>query len=134
MLQAGGGTLDTANNNLVLTTAITGPGGLTKDGAGILNFQVPQAYLGGTTVNAGTLLLDSVGGSLPVGGALTVNGGLFDMSQIATGQTVGALAGTGGQIDLGANTLTTNSNTNTALAAQITGTGALIKQAPARWP
>ena len=89
---------------------------------------MPQTYLGGTTVNAGTLLLDSVGGSLPVGGALTVNGGLFDMSQIATGQSVGALAGTGGQIDLGANTLTTSSNTNTALATQITGTGALKKQ------
>ena len=60
-----------------------------------------NTYTGGTTVNAGTLLLDSVGGSLAPTGALTVNGGTFDMSQINGGtpgssMTVGALSGAGG--------------------------------------
>jgi autotransporter-associated beta strand protein len=127
-LAAGGGTIDTNGNNMVVSGTISGTGGLTKTGAGILNFQSAQAYTGGTTINAGTLFLDSVGGSLPVGGALTVNGGLFDMSDIATGQSVGALVGTGGQINLGANNLTTNSSASTMLATQIIGTGALIKQ------
>ena len=128
MLNAGGGTIDTNGNNLTVTGPITGVGGLTKNGAGILTFQTPQAYTGGTTINAGTLFLDRVGGMLPADGALTVNGGLFDMSDIATGQSVGALAGTGGQINLGAKTLTTNSSASTTLATQIIGTGALIKQ------
>ncbi|SEO74233.1 autotransporter-associated beta strand repeat-containing protein [Rhodospirillales bacterium URHD0017] len=127
-LNAGGGTINTNGNNLVMSGIISGGGGLTKNGNGILTFQTAMAYTGGTTVNAGTLFLDSVGGSLPTGGALTVNGGLFDMSDIATGQSVGALAGTGGQINLGANNLTTNSSASTTLATQITGTGALIKQ------
>jgi outer membrane autotransporter protein len=127
-INAGGGTIDTNGNNVIVSSAISGTGGLTKNGAGILNFQAAQAYTGGTTLNAGTLVLDSVGGSLPVGGALTVNGGTFDMSEISIGQTVGALSGAGGVISLGANTLTTNSSANTTLASQITGTGALIKQ------
>ena len=130
-INAGGSTIDSNGNNVTVSSAISGVGGLTKNGAGELRLQAAGTYGGGTTVNAGTLVLDSVGGSLPVGGALTVNGGLFDMSQISTGQTVGALAGSGGQIDLGSNNLTTNSNSNTTLATQITGAaggGGLIKQ------
>jgi len=127
-LNAAGGTFDTNGNNVIVSSAISGTGGLTKNGAGELRLEAVNTYGGGTTINAGTLVLDSVGGSLPVGGALTVNGGLFDMSDIATGQTVGALAGTGGQINLGANNLTTNSSASTTLATQIIGTGALIKQ------
>jgi outer membrane autotransporter protein len=128
VLNAGGGTIDTGNQFLVISTSISGPGGLTKNGIGTLDLQVAATHTGGTTINAGTLVLDSVGGSLPVGGALTVNGGFFDMSEIATGQTVGALTGTIGVISLGANTLTTNSSANTMLATQIWGIGSLVKQ------
>jgi autotransporter-associated beta strand protein len=127
-LAAGGGTIDTNGNNLVVSSAISGAGGLVKNGAGTLNFQTAMTYTGGTTVNAGTLFLDSVGGAPAPTGALTVNGGTFDMSDIATGQTVGALSGAGGIISLGANALATNSSSNTTLATQIIGTGALIKQ------
>jgi autotransporter-associated beta strand protein len=128
VLNAGGGTIDTNGNAMFVASAISGVGGLTKNGAGILDLAAANTYTGGTTVNGGTLVLDSVGGSLAPTGALTVNtGGTFDMSQISTGQTVGALAGTGGQIALGGNTLTTNSSANTTLASQITGTGSLVK-------
>ncbi|SEP44047.1 autotransporter-associated beta strand repeat-containing protein [Rhodospirillales bacterium URHD0017] len=127
-INAGGGTIDSNGNNVTVSSAISGVGGLTKNGAGELRLQAAGTYGGGTTVNAGTLVLDTVGGSLPVGGALTVNGGLFDMSQIATGQTVGALAGIGGVISLGTNTLTTSSSASTTLATTITGTGGLVKQ------
>ena len=48
----------------------------------MLDLQTANTYTGGTTINAGTLVLDSVGGSLAPTGALTVNGGTFDMSQI----------------------------------------------------
>jgi outer membrane autotransporter protein len=132
-LNAGGGTIDTNGNGLFLSSAISGAGSLTKNGAGVLDLAAANTYSGGTTVNAGTLLLDSVGGSLAPAGALTVNGGTFDMSQINGGtpgssMTVGALAGAGGIISLGTNTLITNSSANTTLASQITGTGGLTKQ------
>ena len=50
------------------------------------------------------------------------------MSQPGANQTVGALAGSGGIIALGGNTLTTNSSSNTTLASLILGTGGLVKQ------
>jgi autotransporter-associated beta strand protein len=65
-------------------------------------------------------------GSLAAGVALAVNGGTFNLN--GYNQTVGALSGTGGIISLGANTLTTNSASNTTLASVITGTGGLVKQ------
>jgi outer membrane autotransporter protein len=127
VLNAAGGTIETISN-LTVTRPITGVGGLTKAGAGVLTFQAAQAYTGGTTINAGTLFLDSVGGMLPTGGALTVNGGLLDISLSGANQSVGALSGSGGQINLGPQTLTTSSSANTVLATQIVGSGALVKQ------
>jgi autotransporter-associated beta strand protein len=129
-LAAGGGTIDANTNasSLFLAQPISGPGGLTKIGAGALILQGINTYSGGTTVNAGTLQLLS-GSALNAAGALMVNGGTFDMSAFGTGLTVGPLSGTGGIIALGANTLTTNSiGQNTTLASTITGTGGLIKQ------
>jgi autotransporter-associated beta strand protein len=54
-LSAGGGTLDTNGNNATLAGAIGGAGGLTKVGAGTMTLSGASTYLGGTTVNAGTL-------------------------------------------------------------------------------
>jgi autotransporter-associated beta strand protein len=119
----------------VISSAISGPGGLTKNGGGMLTLQTANTYTGGTTLNAGILFLDSVGGALASTGALTVNGGVFDMSDTATGQTVGALSGAGGTIALGSKVLTTNSAANTTLATLLIdgglggGTGgSLVKQ------
>jgi outer membrane autotransporter protein len=129
-LAAGGGTIDTSTNasSLFLAQPISGPGGLTKTGAGTLILQGINTYSGGTTVDAGTLQLLS-GSALNPAGALTVNGGTFDLSQFDSPLRVGALSGTGGTIALGPNTLTTNSiGTNTTLASTLTGTGGLIKQ------
>ena len=127
-INSGGGTIDSNGHDVVASTAISGAGGLTKIGAGTLSFRAAQSYAGGTTINAGTLFLDGIGGKLPGGGALTVNGGLFDMSLSGADQAVGALSGTGGRIDLGPRTLTTNSADSTTLATQITGAGGLVKQ------
>ncbi|WP_323122016.1 autotransporter family protein [Burkholderia alba] len=57
---------------------ITGTGALLKDGAGALTFNGTQPYSGGTTVNAGTLIVGDAthaGASLSGGGPVTVNAG-----------------------------------------------------------
>ena len=58
-LGAGGGTIDSNGNNVTVSGAISGVGGLTKNGAGELRLQAAGTYGGGTIVNAGTLVLDA---------------------------------------------------------------------------
>ena len=99
-------------------------GALIKQGSGTLTLTGANTYTGGTTINEGMLRLGA-GGSLASGGALTVNGGTFDLA--GNSQTVGALSGTGGKITLGSGTLTTDSASNTTLASAISGSGKLVK-------
>ncbi|HWU56471.1 MAG TPA: autotransporter domain-containing protein [Rhizomicrobium sp.] len=88
-----------------------------------------NTYTGGTIISSGTVQLGpqlaSIVASLAPTGALTVNGGVFDVNSHT--QTVGALSGSGGSISLGAGLLTTDTNSNTIFAGQITGTGVLAK-------
>ena len=112
-LGANGATFDTNGNNVVLGSALTGPGSLTKQGAGTLSLAGPNSYSGGTTVNAGILRLAS-GASLAAGSALTLNGGTFDLN--GNNQAVGALSGAGGAITLGNGTLTAGDSSSTILA------------------
>jgi outer membrane autotransporter protein len=71
-LQAAGGTFDTSGNNATLSGTISGPGSLTKIGAGTLVLSGTSSYTGATTVNAGTL---SVNGDISSSSGLTVNNG-----------------------------------------------------------
>ena len=104
---------------------ISGSGVLQQRGPGTTILTAANTYTGGTIVSAGTLRLGSAGSLAPTG-ALTVNGGTFDLN--GNIQTVGALSGTGGVLALGSGALTTDSASNTALASAITGTGGLTKQ------
>ncbi len=119
-----GGTFDTSGVSTTVSQSISGTGGLTKAGAGTLTLTSANTYTGGTTVTGGTLQLGS-GGSFANVGALSVNGGTFDLNSQT--QTVGALSGTGGAILLGAGSLTTNSASNTTLASIVSGSGSLTK-------
>lgn len=123
-LGAGGGTFNTTSGNITLSTAITGSGGLTKAGTGILTVSGANSYMGGTTINAGTLRL-ATGASLPTTGALTVNGGTLDFN--GNNVTIGSLAGAGGTLSLGASTLTVAEAGSTTFAGTLTGTGGVNK-------
>jgi autotransporter-associated beta strand protein len=121
---SGGGTIDTNGNELLVKKAIGGNGGLTKTGSGILTLSEANSYLGGTTINAGTLRL-ATGASLPTTGGLTVNAGTLDVN--GNDVTVGSLGGVGGTIALGASTLTVAGSGSTSFAGTITGAGGLNK-------
>ena len=56
-------TIDTNGNSMTFSSSISGAGGLTKDGNGILTLATTSSYTGPTVVNAGTL-------SLPTGGQI----------------------------------------------------------------
>ncbi len=122
---AGGGTFNTNGNDLLVSRAIDGSGGLTKTGLGILTLSGANSYTGGTFVNEGILRL-AAGASLSPSGALVVNGGTFDLN--GNNVSVGLLQGAGGTISLGAATLTVTESASTTLASVLTGSGGLSMQ------
>ncbi|MDP1961525.1 MAG: autotransporter domain-containing protein [Reyranella sp.] len=122
-LGPGGGLVNTNGNDVLFSTALSGPGGLAKNGAGVLTLSGANSYTGGTVVNQGILQL-APGASLSPIGALVVNaGGAFDLN--GNNLTVSALSGTGGTISLGSGNLIANDAGNSTLGASITGTGGL---------
>ena len=97
-LGAGGGTLSytTAGSQSIVQTGtvISGSGGLTKDGAGIIAVVTPATYTGPTHVVAGTLRVRTNNNVFPIATALTVDAGAtFDLD--VKSQEVGSLSGAG---------------------------------------
>jgi outer membrane autotransporter protein len=124
-LQAQGGIINTNGNNATLSGAISGPGGLTKIGAGTLTLAGQSTYTGATGVNAGTLQAGAVNAFSPFSAFTVASGATLDLASF--NQTIGSLAGTGG-VTLGSATLTTgNDNTSTIFSGTISGTGGLTK-------
>ncbi|WP_395750689.1 autotransporter-associated beta strand repeat-containing protein [Prosthecobacter sp.] len=102
-LVGGGGSGATAGSTLAANTS----GGLTKQGAGTLTLSGANTYTGLTLVNAGTLALGA-SNTIASTGALTVNGGTFDVTTFSnTLGTVtlqsGTLAGSTGVLTSTAN-------------------------------
>ena len=93
-------------------------GSLIKTGDGTLTLNGPSSsYTGGTTVNAGTLILGSAVALGATTGGLTVNAGSLDLN--GRSFTVGAFSGSGGSITnnvTGSVTLTAGDSSNTSFA------------------
>ena len=107
-LGPGGGTISYTTANLLIniqpTTIISGPGSLTKTGAGVIAITSPSTYLGATIVNDGELRIKTTNNRLPVTTAVTVNDpGILNLNGLS--QQIGSLEGNG-LVGLGNGTLT----------------------------
>ena len=124
-LGAAGGVFDTTGSTVTLSSGVSGAGGLTKTGQGLLELTGVGSYAGPTTVLAGTLRSGATN-ALGSGNALVVGGGTtVDLNGFS--QSVGSLTGSG-SILLGPGTLTTGTDGTSGLyAGAITGAGSLVK-------
>ncbi len=75
LAEGGFGTTFSGAGSGTFSGVISGAGGLTQSGSGILTLSNINTYTGGTTVNSGTLKLNSGGGAGAVRGVVTVNSG-----------------------------------------------------------
>ncbi len=123
--------IDTNGNSVFFGSGLSGNGGLTKLGSGMLTLNAANSYLGTTTVSGGTLQLGTgIPGALP-GGAVTANGGFLDLN--GNSVTVSSLSSSptaaGGTITNSAAaqvTLTLNQTTSSTFGGSLTdGAGGL---------
>jgi len=116
-----GGTRDITVDTLSTAPSLAGlnissviqNGGFNKKGTGVLNLTGANTYAGGTTVSAGTLLVNNTTGSGTGSGAVTVNGGTLG----GTGTITGAVnVNSGGILAPGASAGTLTINNSLVLA------------------
>ncbi|MBU0793979.1 MAG: autotransporter-associated beta strand repeat-containing protein, partial [Alphaproteobacteria bacterium] len=107
------------------TGALSGNGGLVKQGSGTLLLSGDYGYTGSTIVEAGKVRLLA---ELDSDTDLVVNDGEFDLS--GTDQTVAGLSGTGGTVNIGTSTLTVNQGASTTFGGVFTGGGQIVLQSP----
>ncbi|MGZ5907234.1 MAG: autotransporter outer membrane beta-barrel domain-containing protein, partial [Reyranella sp.] len=120
-LGAGGGTFDTNGNNVTLASVLSGIGGITKAGNGVLTLAANNTYSGGTTISGG--LINFASASNFGAGNILLNGGGLQWAAGSTADISSKLAPLGA----GGGTFDTNGNTIT-FASGLTGSGGLAKQ------
>lgn len=88
--------IDNNGNDVTISGTITGSGGVTKEGSGVLTLASANSYTGNTVVNGGTLRIGEVG-AIPSGfgnGTVTVNtNGTLDLN--GGSHTINGLNGAG---------------------------------------
>ena len=126
----------TANANVtaIVNSTLAGAAGLTKAGDGVAILSAANTYTGTTTISAGTLRLAGGNNRLPTGTTVILAnaaGAVLDLN--GQNQSIAFLSGggtTGGNINLGAGTLTiTTNNTSYTYGGVISGPGRLVRTA-----
>jgi autotransporter-associated beta strand protein len=128
----GSSTLTTGANSssTIFGGAISGTGGLTKTGSGVLSLTNTNTFTGALAISAGTLRLSSAS-AVPNGVIITLAdfpGASLDLDGYS--RTVAALSGggaSGGNVTLGAANLTINNGSAGSFAGAISGSGGFIK-------
>ncbi|WP_422002083.1 autotransporter domain-containing protein [Reyranella sp.] len=120
-LGPGGGTFDTNGNTVMLASAISGSGGLTKAGLGTLILTGANTYGGGTTVSGGTLQ----GTTATLQGNIANNAAVV-FSQSGNGTYAGSLSGTGSLALQGGGTYTFTGTGSFSGPTTVTGSGLVV--------
>jgi autotransporter-associated beta strand protein len=114
------------SDNLTIANTITGTGVLTQGGAGTLVLSGANGYGGGTVVKSGTLQIGSDGSLGSAAGAVTLTNGasLQITADVSMARALAVDAG-GGQLAIGANTLSNSGALSGSGALTLSGTGIL---------
>ncbi len=116
---------------MTVNNAISGGGSVTKIGSGTTSLTAENTYTGTTTISAGTLALSGSAAIADTGAVILANAS-GAILLLESSETIGSLAGggaSGGNVVLGANTLTFGNASNTTFAGAISGVGgSLVKQ------
>ncbi|WP_161491103.1 beta strand repeat-containing protein [Polynucleobacter hirudinilacicola] len=116
----GPSTINTNSNDLGLTGNISGTGSVTKSGLGVLTLSGANAYTGGTTVSAGTL----VGNTTSLQGDI-LNNAALQFNQSTSGSYSGVMSGTG-TLDILGGGVVTLSGENTYSGQTTIGIGSAL--------
>jgi autotransporter-associated beta strand protein len=108
-----------------VATALSGTGGLTLTGGGLLILSGANTYQGPTTISGGTLQLAGGFDRLPtISAVVMAPGTVLDLN--GNPQTIGSLSGSGTVLNSAALTVGTDS-TDTTFSGTVTGSGDLLK-------
>ncbi|MGY0798534.1 autotransporter-associated beta strand repeat-containing protein [Lysobacter sp. A286] len=107
------------SDDAIFDGIISGSGGVVKQGGGVVTLAGANGYLGGTTIEGGTLRISSDANLGAASGGLTFDGGTLNTTSDITSARAAALAGAG--------TILTDAGTTFELGGTISGAGNLVK-------